>query len=357
MSEISLNGLALMINYQFMFMKSLIYKSLFLVGVLKDVFPYGVTWRSRNRNKRVILRIISPIAFLIGACIKCYGYLCNLYRNRHTFRYKLCVVVIAKNESAYIEEWVAFQKVIGVDRIFMYDNDSTDGMKNYIQKYIDDGYIIYNTISGKCRQYDAYNDALKRYGPLCKYMAFIDCDEFLIPAKPEDSVIDIIEQTFKKDRNAGGIGVNWAIYGSSGHKTKTQGLVIERFTFRCKTDFIDNRHIKSIVKPTCVKAYKHCHYPIYRLGTYGINLDGDIIGTWYNYVKEFPAIRINHYFTKSKEEWDVRRGMGKCIYPKTESPFRMDDEFYKSDQNDVKDEIALKYVDSVKTTMLTYSCS
>lgn len=333
---------------------SWIFKSLYFSRVLIDLVPNGITWRSRKRSKRIILQIMSPVALLIGAGIKCYGYLCNLYRDRHSFRHKLGVVAIAKNESDYIEEWVAFQKVIGVDCIYIYDNDSTDGMKDYIQKYIDDGYVIYNTISGKCRQYDAYNDALKRYGTLCKYMAFIDCDEFLIPANPSDGIKNIIDQTFKKDRNAGGIGVNWAVYGSSGHKFKTPGLVIERFTFRCKTDFIDNKHIKSIVKPACVKVYKHPHFPIYRVGTYGINFESEIIESWYNPINEFPALRINHYFTKSKEEWDKRRGLGKSIYSKTESPFRMIEEFYNSDQNDVKDEIALTYLDSVKKTMLAY---
>ena len=170
---------------------SWIFKSLFLGGVLIDVAPNGITWRSRKRRKRILLKVMSPIALFVGGCIKCYAYLCNLYRDRHSFRYKLGVVVIAKNESDYIEEWVAFQKVIGVGHIFLYDNDSTDGMKNYIQNYIDDGYVTYNTISGKCRQYDAYNDALKRYGSLCKYIAFIDCDEFLLPANPTDRVIDI----------------------------------------------------------------------------------------------------------------------------------------------------------------------
>ena len=46
---------------------------------------------------------------------------------------KLAIVAIAKNESDYIREWVAYHKVIGVERIYLYDNDSTDGTKEEIQ--------------------------------------------------------------------------------------------------------------------------------------------------------------------------------------------------------------------------------
>lgn len=49
---------------------------------------------------------------------------------------KLAVVAIAKNESEYIAEWVAYHKAVGVERIFLFDNDSTDGMKNCIQQFI-----------------------------------------------------------------------------------------------------------------------------------------------------------------------------------------------------------------------------
>ncbi len=36
----------------------------------------------------------------------------------------LSVVCIAKDEARYIKEWVDFHLLIGIDRIYVYDNDS-----------------------------------------------------------------------------------------------------------------------------------------------------------------------------------------------------------------------------------------
>ena len=333
---------------------SWIFKSLYLGGVFVDMFPDGITWRSRDKRKQLVLHALAPFALLCGMLIKCYGVLCNWVWDRRPYRYKLAVVAIAKNESEYIEEWLAFLKVIGVDCVFLFDNDSTDDMKSRIQTYIQRGFVVYNTIHGINKQRETYTKALKMYGSQCRYMAFIDCDEFLLPTNPTDSVVSLIDQAFAKDRNAGGIGVNWAIYGSSGHKTKTPGLVMERFTYRCKTDFERNVHIKSIIKPACVRLYNHPHYPDYRKGFYGINFESEIIGKWYNYITEYPSLRINHYYTKSKEEWDKRRSLGKADFGKNDSPYVTDDYFIRCDHNDVKDELALHYVGAVKTIMKKY---
>ena len=282
-------------------------------------------------------------------CHGVYGVVSNFFRDKRRYQYQLAVVVIAKNESEYIEEWIAFQKVIGVDCVFLYDNDSTDNMKDRIQRYIDEGFVIYNTITGTCMQLDAYNDALKRYGGLCRYLAFVDCDEFLLPSNPAEHVPELIDHAFKKDRSAGGLCINWAMYGSSGHKTKTPGLVMERFVYRSQTDFEGKDHIKSVVRPACVHSYIHPHYPQYRTGYYGVNFSGDIVPTWKNSIKEYPSCRLNHYFTKSEEEWDVRRSAGRADVKVDDAQFRRSkDQFWKYDKNDVKDELALHFVEKVK---------
>jgi len=86
-------------------------------------------------------------------------------------------------------------------------------------------------VHGKFKQFEAYNDAISRYGHLAKYMAFIDCDEFMMPLDSDKGLLEIIESAFAKDENAGGIGMNWCILGSSGYKTKpAEGLVMENYT-------------------------------------------------------------------------------------------------------------------------------
>ena len=269
-------------------------------------------------------------------------------------KYCLTIVVLAKNESAYISEWLAFHKLQGVEKVFLYDNESTDNMRDVLQPYIAAGYVEYNVINGKYKQFEAYNDAIRRYGHLAKYMAFIDCDEFMMPVNSDKSLLEIIEYAFLKDENAGGLGINWCIYGSSGHETKPErGLVIENFTHHSYVDYERNYTIKSIVKPCCVKIFSHPHYPMFRPGFYNIDFQGKFIPFWRNEITEYDGIRLNHYYCKSKEEYAKRISLGRADIPSIRSDY-----FYKDDRNEVLDEVMLKYSSDVKKVMATYqTCS
>lgn len=66
-------------------------------------------------------------------------------------------------------------------------------MKERLRPFIDDGFVEYRFWPGIRQQYPAYNDALKRYGRTCRYMAFIDCDEFLMPTTKSDSIVSILD--------------------------------------------------------------------------------------------------------------------------------------------------------------------
>lgn len=326
----------------------------FISGLTIDKYPHGIILRSKNRTKRFVLYFLSPFFMIIGLIIKLYAHLRALYMDSHSqYKYKLAIVGIVKNEGDYIEEWLAFHKVIGVDCVFLYDNDSSDRTKELVQPYIESGFVIYNLIHGEKQQLPAYNHAIKTYGHLCKYMAFIDADEFLWPKNPSIKMTEIVEQAFERDKNTGAIGINWYIYGSSGHQKKTPGLVIERFLYRASTDCETNRHIKSIVKPICVKLFDHPHYAQLYRGYYTTGLQGELIGAWYHPIVEEDELRINHYVIKSKEEYDRR-----CTIRRSDTgEFKPSGLFEKLDKNDVKDLSALHYIGTIKNTIRKYENS
>ena len=256
----------------------------------------------------------------------------------------LAIVAIAKNESDYIREWVAFHKAVGVDNIILFDNDSTDNMKEEIDPFIQQGYVLYHTINGKAQQFNAYNEALRRYTYKFRYMAFIDCDEYLFPVNKNENIVTVIKKVFSQDKNAGGIGVNWAMYGSSGHEKKPQGLCIENFVWRAKTPGGKGTNvIKTICKPDLVVQFNHPHYPVYKWGNYCISIDGKRIPQWRNEITDYTGLRINHYFTKSKEQWIIRRLMGTS----DGSSNRTLEEFYNHNNNDIKDLSALYYREQI----------
>lgn len=268
--------------------------------------------------------------------------------NKH-FEDYLSIVCIAKYEADYVKEWIDYHFLIGVNRIYFYDNESPDYTVKILEPYIESGKLVYNLIKGRARQLDAYNDAIRKYAERTKYIAFIDLDEFLVLEDETSTLKETIDSIMNKDRRAGGIAVNWCMYGSSRHETKPNGLVIENFLYRGTPDKRGNNCIKTIANPRIIKKYQHVHYPTYKAGFYNIDELGKRVDGWSNPRSEnTKRIRINHYFTKSKEEWIERRSHGKAdTVDKNDK--RTLDEFYEHDENDVYDDILLKYSKQLKS--------
>ena len=85
----------------------------------------------------------------------------------------ISIVLIVKNEARYIREWLEYHFLIGVDHIYIYDNDSTDGIHALLVPYIKKGLVTYILCPGKKMQIPAYNDAIARFGIKNKWMGFI----------------------------------------------------------------------------------------------------------------------------------------------------------------------------------------
>ena len=264
----------------------------------------------------------------------------------------LALVTIAKNESKYIREWVVYHKVIGVDRIYLYDNESTDGMIDLIKPFIDEGFVIVTKIIGQKQQLNANNDAIRRFGKYCKYMAFIDLDEMIMPLDKSKSLVDIINHIIALNPNAGGIAVNWCMFGSSNHEKKPNGLVCENFLWRAKLPGGKGTEcIKTIAIPECVKKYKQPHYPIYKKGFFNINTFGIIVPEWYSKIENYHLLKINHYFTKSKQEWIMRHAKGNSCM----GAIRNLQVFFEHDNNDVYEAFPKQYSDAIKNMFDKYN--
>lgn len=262
----------------------------------------------------------------------------------------LSIVAIAKNKGEYIQEWLEYHKYIGVDRIYLYDNESDDNLKDKIKKYIIDGYVIYRWFPGKGMQFKAYNNALLKYRNKTKYMAFIDCDEFL-KTKNNEKIGELIDFLIKKQKNAfiGGLAINWCMFGSSHHDTKPDGLVIENYLYHAKRNGQGNNCVKSIVNPRTVLLFRHPHFPIFIPCFYKVDESGQKVLGWSNSNCKNDFIQINHYFTKSKEEWLKRRVLGKADHKNNEK--RTLEEFYLHDNNDVFDDSMLFYANIIKKNL------
>lgn len=262
-------------------------------------------------------------------------------------KYVLSIVVIVKNEGAYIREWLLYHKLAGVSHVYLYDNGSTDDTAEKARAFEADGFLTFVSMPGRAAQMPAYNDALRRFGKESRYMAFIDADEFLFSPESEAPLAETVDSLLKKYPKAAGLAVNWAMFGSSGFEKKPEkGGVLDNFIYRAKSGRPGTDCIKTIVKPETVCSYEHPHYPVYMLGAYSVDETGKRVPGWRNPGFEPSKLRVNHYFTKSREEWTVRRsgGMADKEDPNVR---RTMEEFERHDNNDIRDESMREFADRI----------
>lgn len=272
--------------------------------------------------------------------------------------YDLSIMAIVKNE-AYIVEWIEYHLLVGVQYFYIYDNESTDGLKDRIEKYINEGIVTYVYYLGKPVQMQSYNDAIQKFKYETKWLAIIDGDEYLLPMEEEKSLVEILEEVknnfinhkMRIAANVGAVGVNWRCYGTSNHKEKPQGLCIEEYNYRAQDEYFQNVHIKTIMNPRVVINMPDPHYVLMRKGWICVSDKGSTIPFKYFYDSQCTKLRINHYFSKSEEEF--RNKIEKRGLPDGEHDRNVEQELYEAtvNCNEVYDDVMKKYVDEVKKRM------
>lgn len=207
----------------------------------------------------------------------------------------IALVCIAKNEDNYIDEWINYHLKLGFDDIFIYQNDwRYQNNHDRVKKYV---------IDGINRQRDAYNHFVKTHGKEFEWTAFFDVDEFLV-LKKHKNMKDFLGEY--SDLNA--LGVNWVLFGDNGHqKIDGEYSVIKRFTKRQNQV---NHHVKCIVK-TGQNFIMDVHNP----NTKWFNLDGQPRSGPFNYNGKDDIAQINHYFSKTKEEFILKCERGRADSP------------------------------------------
>lgn len=231
-------------------------------------------------------------------------------RNRYV---DLAVCAIMKNEAPYVKEWLDYHQMVGVKRFYIYDNESGDDLCQVLLPYIGKGIVVYKNYPGEAKQMPAYNEFIKEYGDKNEWVAFIDADEFIIPMEKES-----IPEFLADYKEYPGIGINWVAYDSNGHKAKPEGGVLENYTrVHYDENLVPFHQIKSIVQPSQVDKIINPHYALFKDNKLAVNENKQEIGGSLEeraYISPFSAnkIRINHYFTKSEEEYKAKIERGRA---------------------------------------------
>jgi hypothetical protein len=249
----------------------------------------------------------------------------------------LSAVAIVKNEALYIEEWLEYHLLLGIQKFYIYDNESSDNLPEILQPYVRDGIVEYKYFPGSEKQVAAYNDVLQKAKQETYWLAAIDIDEFIVPVKDET-----IAGFLKDFEQYAGVEINWLMYGSSGERHWRDRLVIERFKKHGKIDarFWGRGIIKTICNPRSVFKM-NVHTPFYFRFAKAVNPDKKVRKCHYKDVKSlYDKIRINHYFTKSYDECQLKYKRGRSDMKGKHDPLI----FEYGDINDEYDELMDRYI-------------
>jgi hypothetical protein len=254
------------------------------------------------------------------------------------FQNYLSVVLIVKNEALYIEEWLEYHLLVGVQKFYIYDNESTDNLVQILQPYIEIGIVEYIHFPYKKKQILAYNDILEKSRKETFWLAAIDIDEFIVLVEKKT-----IPDFLKDFEQYAGVKVNWLAYGSSGERHWREELVIERFKKHEKMNAHFGRCVKTICNPRAVFKMD-IHEPFY-FG-FAVVVNSDKNNQKYQYMdieQVYGNIRINHYHTKSYDEYLLKIKKGRICEM---APLSVK-AFEEQDKNDEYSDIMDKYIPQV----------
>ena len=138
--------------------------------------------------------------------------------------FELAIVAVLRNEAAYVEEWIAYHSVLGVEHFYLYENRSDDDIRNVLARYIAHGLVTLIDFPIGGAQVPAYSHAVHCFAGSTQWLAPLDLDEFIVP-KVDNDIPAMLRRLGDADR----VVLPWRNFGMSGHRTSPPGLVIENY--------------------------------------------------------------------------------------------------------------------------------
>jgi hypothetical protein len=264
----------------------------------------------------------------------------------------LSICAIYKDEAAYLAEWIEFHRLVGVERFFLYDDRSTDNHAEVLAPYVEQGIVTVRAAPLTARppypvhpgQMASYTDCIERHRHDSRWIAFIDLDEFLFSPSltPVSEVITDYEQF-------PAVTANCMPFGSSNHREKPEGLVIENYIKRTKNERLQVV-VKSIVDPTRAVRALTPHEFEYTDGT-AVDENRQPVPHSRNDSRPFEKLRVNHYKTKSEAEFRARLDKWRDDSGERR-PTRPPEDMHRGAFNRLRDEAILPYVEPLREALV-----
>lgn len=300
-----------------------------------------------------IIDYIRSLKNRITATIK--DYLCRFIflfvrkRYRNT-KYYFSICCIFKNEARYFKEWLEFHRIIGVDHIYAYNNDSDDNFHEVLKPYIDEGYVTLIDFPGQYAQFPAYAHCYNNYGQETYWLSYVDLDEFIVP-KTHTNIKDWIKPYEKYPS----VVFYWLMFGTNGIvESSSDKLVIEQFT----NSFKSIRNTGKIALNTSFEPVKMYHHFIYCwMNVLGIKIKIPTIDEHKKFVffysnhkvNKHYTVQMNHYWSKSLSDYVKKIDKGDMVDKKhDEIRKQLDFFFWHEHQNVSEDRTIFRFLIELK---------
>ncbi|KAL9226285.1 hypothetical protein vseg_002116 [Gypsophila vaccaria] len=183
----------------------------------------------------------------------------KLQENKNnSFKYELCACSMVWNQAAFIKEWIAYHAWLGVQRWFVYDNNSDDNLKDVIDELDKQNYNVTRHVWPWVKSQEAgFSHCVLRARDECRWVGFFDVDEFYYLPRPKNRTTKdygpgalraIVDGVTSTSPSVGEIRTDCHSFGPSGLKKSPERGVTLGYTCRMKNP---ERH-KSIVRPDAV---------------------------------------------------------------------------------------------------------
>ncbi|KAF8399365.1 hypothetical protein HHK36_015230 [Tetracentron sinense] len=103
----------------------------------------------------------------------------NSQEKKNKKKYELCVCTMVWNQASSLREWIVYHSWLGVQRWFIYDNNSNDNIREAIDELEQEDYNVSRHVWPWIKTQEAgFSHCALKARDECKWVAFMDVDEF-----------------------------------------------------------------------------------------------------------------------------------------------------------------------------------
>jgi hypothetical protein len=213
----------------------------------------------------------------------------------------VCVGAILKDEDRFVEEWVAYHRLLGVDHFYLYDNDPRQPLRRILA-----GHLKYVTViewpvdhdgpgrAGATKQAKAYAHCVRHHAARHTWVALIDGDEFIALEAHRD-----LKAFLSEFAAYDSIALNWHVFGHNGHYEDPPGLIIGSLTRRMREP---RAMVKCITRPEAIASIASAHLCELRPGRTRVDANKRPYRETV-YPGKTDVARLNHYQCRSFANW------------------------------------------------------